>query len=69
MTRNKVAAKYVNVMDRVREVRQPVKPPYTVIQKVGQDIDLVVTPWFGGAMSEFDDRTLGNLVARGLQGE
>ena len=61
MTRNKVAAKYVNVMDRVREVRQPVKPPYTVIAKVGEDVDLVVTTWA--------DSTLRSLVRHGLQGE
>jgi len=61
MTRNKVAAKYVNLVDRVREVRQPVKPPYTVIAKVGEDVDLVVTTWA--------DSTLRSLVRHGLQGE
>lgn len=68
-TRQKVAAKYVNVVDRVSEVRQDPRPPFTVIQKVGQDIDLAVTPWFGGAMDEFDDRTLGDLVGSGLLGQ
>jgi hypothetical protein len=64
MTRNKVAAKYVNVMDRVRPVIHPVKPPYTVIRKMDGDwenVDLVVTTW--------GDSTLRSLVRRGLQGE
>lgn len=71
-TRQKVAAKHVNVMDRVKEVRQDPRPPFTVIQKVGEDIDLAVSvkePWFGSAMDEFDDRTLGDLVGSGLLGQ
>lgn len=79
MGRQKIAAKYVNVVDRVIDEQRTLVPAFTVIQKVGEDIDLVVSQnghvvdlsgtWFGGAMDEFDDRTLGDLVGRGLQGE
>jgi len=72
-TRQKVAAKYVSIVDRVIEEQRTLVPAYTVIQKVGQDIDLAIIParrpWFGGAMDEFDDRTLADLVGTGLQGE
>ena len=74
-TRQKVAAKHVNVLDRVIDVQRTLVPPHTVITRVDrEDPDPIFsrtkpTPWFGGAMDEFDDRTLGSLVGTGLQGQ
>jgi hypothetical protein len=77
MTRSKVAAKYVNVLDHVgpapTALRVDPRPPYTTIRRVDEDIDLVLTTgptaaWFEGAMNEWDDRTMGDFVGRGLQG-
>lgn len=74
MTRSKVAAKYINVLDRVVEVPVSRAPIIPVVRKVRPSVPQfrvhqVVRAWFDGAMSEFDDRTLGDLVGRGLQGE
>lgn len=79
MTRSKVAAKYVNLVDRVPDVavRQGSYPLIPVIRPVRADVPMHVKrafvadlkALFAGAASEFDDRTLADLVGTGLLGE
>jgi len=75
-TRQKVAAKYVNVLDRVIDEPRTLVPLGTFItittvreRVVDYDRTMNHRGWFDGHMTEWDDRTMGNLVQTGLQGE
>lgn len=72
MTRSKIAAKYVNVVDRVPEGR-PVPLPAFTVRQVRPTVPQhrvhafvrELRAWFGeSAMNEFDDRTVADLIAR-----
>lgn len=76
MTRSKVAAKYISLVDSVvAEPRNqgPITPAVRLVathESVPQHrVHQLVRSWFDGFMDEFDDRALGDYVGSGLQGQ
>jgi hypothetical protein len=65
----RIARKYVNVMDHVREVR-PMTPPVAVIQRVPDDVDLALIPPPMSAFAlEWSDLRMSDLVGLSRRGD